>query len=387
MFDNDTIIDPFTGEVVTLLSQRPDSAPEVTVTNHAPVVRSSNAPVIHHISEFRDQIIGELRLRAEFGDDAAGGELLGFRELDERLNIESGRLIYLGAREGVGKTALALQVARTIALRVDPSTGRGGTVLYAITEMAARQTVMRVIAGFAQVEAKSLRRGVTDNVVSAAEYAFELLEKSGLYIVNVAGRGVDEVCDLVRQFKAEHPDLRAVFVDNLTGVSPSRTKRTQGLHEYIGEIVEKFNVLAMGDAGVGAPVILLGHLTRPERGQSTRRPSSLDIAGSDKVNRWADTIVLLHKRDEATGSPESTQWGTGPFGGGPAPHMASEASHEVLVTKNRDGETFICDIDFIGSQLRFVDPAGTTARPYEMPSPEPVARTEFRRRMAELDDL
>jgi replicative DNA helicase len=378
--EESAFFDPKTGELLATTATRPD----VPSSHQGVPEANTSLPVVHHVSEFRDRVLGELRLRLELGDEAAGGELIGFRELDEQLNVEAGRLIYLGAREGVGKTALALQMARNIALRLDAS-GKGGDVLYAITEMSAVQAVTRVIAAFAQVEARSLRKGVTEDVVAATERAFDLLSKSGLHIVNVAGRTIDEIDAVARQFHARHPGLRAVFVDNLTGVSPSKVRRSQGLHEYIGEIIEKLNLLAMPDLGIGCPVVVLGHLTRPERGQATRRPSGTDVAGSDKVNRWADTIILLHRREET--GVESKSWSTTPFGSGPAAAVSSDASHEVLVVKNRDGVAFICDLHFIGAELRFVDPTGPTVRPYEMPSAEPAARTEFRRRMSELPAL
>jgi replicative DNA helicase len=375
-----------------------------------------------HISTYADRILAELTLRAEFGDDAVGGESVGFQELDKELIVEAGKLIYVGAREGVGKTAWALQTARYMATRKNAQTGLGGTVVYFITEMGVQETVERILVSFAQLEARSLKRGVTQETIDAVRKAFALLERSGLYIVNAAGWHVDQLVGEARAFRAAHQDLRAVFVDNLTGIAPSATRRSQGLHEYVGEIVEKLNMLAMTDKGLAVPVFLLGHLTRPERLARHKEPTSLDIAGSDKVNRWANAIVLLHERSDddrvgvGSGKPSSPVAG---FGGGGAsvvrPNLLGTGafgedlwtspdgrdtwspsdigsadvgcSHVALVTKNRGGRKFRCDLNFIGAQMRFEDPAGDTLRPYEMPDPEPERRSEFRRRMQELGDL
>lgn len=364
--------------------EEPQPARPVASRADTPTTPSSTDGITaRHVGAYREKIVAKMRLNYQYGDDAIGGELLGFRELDEELNIEAGRLTVMAAREGVGKTACALQMARNVSTRINAETGRGGVSLYLITEMSAEQTVERVIAGFAQVEARKMRRGVTEDIITATERAFTLLETSGLHIANVAGRNINEIVAFVRQFKTEHQDLRIVFVDNLTGIAPYKVSRQQGLHEYVGEIVEALNRLSMPDVGVNAPIFLLAHLARPERGKEGRRPASTDLAGSDRINRFADTIILLHKLDEASTNPDAHE----PFDPFAPASSTFNRTHEVLVTKNRDGRQFICDLEFVGPQLRFIDPKSPTVRPYEVPKPESEARSEYRKRILELETL
>lgn len=377
-------------------------------------------PDATHISEFRERILAELRLRAEFGDAAVGGEELGFAELNQELIVEAGRLMVVGAREGVGKTAWALQVARYIATRLNPLTGRGGTVVYYITEMSVQQTVERVVVAFAQLQMRQLKKGVTLEVVAAVEKAFDELEKSGLHIKNVAGWSVDDIVAHATAFKAENKDLRATFVDNLTGIKPARHLQNKAQWEQWNDIVDKLNTLSMTDKGIGTPVVLLAHLKRADKLHAGKEPTAQDFAGSDGINRWASILVLIHERSQeerdaaaAATAPAST----GGFGGGgfAATNLTGKqdpfaepvwsdskgeqwgkseigsadgsCSHTFLVVKNRDGRRFRSDLNFIGAQMRFEDPKAKTVRPYEMPEPEPEARTEFRRRMLELGDL
>lgn len=384
-----------------------------------------------HISEFRERILAELRLRAEYGDAAIGGEELGFSELDEELIVEAGRLMVIGAREGVGKTAWALQSARYVASRINPLTGRGGTTVYYITEMSVQQAVERVVVSFAQLQMRQLKKGVTPDVIAAVEKAFDLLERSGLHIRNVAGWDIDAIVADARLFKGQHEDLRAVFVDNLTGVGAAREFRNRAQWEQWGDVVGKLNTLSMADKGIAVPVILLAHLKRGDKQNPSREPDAQSFAGSDAINRWASMLVLIHERSpeerSAAGDPDaqaarmpatSAVGFGGGFGGGGSPFAKSEpfegsygdqewtssdgkdvwkrseigasdssCSHTFIVVKNRDGRRFRADLNFIGAQMRFTDPNGRTIRPYEMPDAEPVARTQFRAAMAALGDL
>lgn len=371
--------------------------------------------VAQHVSVYANRIIAELELRAKFGDDAAGGESLGFTEIDQEMVVEGGQLIVLGAREGEGKTAFALQTARYIATRADAQTGKGGVVVYYITEMGVQETVERVVATLGQLDARKLKRGVTLATVDAARRGFEVLARSGMYIVNAAGWNNEAIERDARAFHLEHPDVRMVFVDNLTGINPTKVKRSAGMHEYIGEIVEGLNLLSMKDKGIGIPVVLLAHLVRPDKMARSKRPTAFDFAGSDKINRWASVLILLHRKseDELCGGDRSAM----PFGGGGyqglgrAPAAFSDddtfvvgpdrekwkrsevgaqdatCSHEFIVVKHRNGRKFISDLDFIGEQMRFVDPKGKTVRPYETAAPETLARAEFREQMRALGDL
>ncbi len=350
-----------------------------------------------HISEAEDRIVRELELRLKYGADAVGGEALGFAELDANVFLGPGHLAVVGAREGVGKTAWGLQVARTIATRTSAATGKGGTVLYFITEMSVQQTVERVVASFAQLEIRSLKRGVTLSVVEAVKRAFALLRDSGLWIVDAVGWSVDKLVADARAFRRDHDDLRAVFVDNLTGVHPSQVRRSQGSYEYVGEIVEKLLVLAHEAKGVCAPVILFSHLRRSNGRTEDTPPNAQDFAGSDLINRWADVLVLLHQRG-LSGQPSCAKLppGVGPFDdmfiasdsskwrrndiGTPA----TDATHELLVVKNRTGKAFVCDLRFVGEQMRFEDPNQATTRPYELPRAENAGTAGFRRELLSL---
>lgn len=389
-----------------------------TVNDTDPVAVDGYTSAAQHVSAFADRIVAELELRAEFGDAAAGGEELGFTEVDEHMIAEGGRLIVIGAREGVGKTAWALQVARTMATRTSTVTGKGGTVVYYITEMGVQETIERVVATFAHLEARNLKWGVTLDTVAAVRRGFELLAESGLYIANAAGWDSERIDKDARAFARQHRDLRAVFVDNLTGVRPPRARTSMRSDELIGEIVGQLNTLSMMDKGLGVPVILLAHLRRPDKLAVSKRPTATDFAGSDMINRWASILVLLHEKPTEDRALVSGPVPDGPapvggFGGGGNPFRTKQdpfvdsfldgdgarwstsevgqadtgCSHEFICVKNRGGRKFVVDLDFIGAQMRFVDPKQRTVRPYSMPTAESAARSEFRTRMRDLGDL
>ncbi|MBT9254439.1 AAA family ATPase [Phycicoccus sp. MAQZ13P-2] len=406
-------------------SHAPLDPPEMAAfrpTQSRPAKPAQRAEV-RHISDFADAIIGQLELREEYGNDAVPGERTGFEEVDEYLVVEGGRLVTLGAREGVGKTAWALGVARTIATRQSGVDGSTGKVLYFITEMGLLEVAQRIVAQFAQVESSTMKRDVTKATVESIQRAFALLESSGLYLCPVSGQSVDVIDATARQFAAENPDLRAVFVDNLTGIkAPAGVRNSMRSDELITAVMERLAQLAQSGTGLGVPVWLLAHLKRPDSRNAQARPDALQIAGSDGVNRWSDVLLLLHRKDDSVEHPIATPpasgfsdgggfggggFGGGGFGGGtfnpggfgttlptsfsdgdgkqwktsevglPSP----DCSHELLCVKNRDGRRFVADLDFIGPELRFLDPSNRTVRPYAMPQAESARTAEYRAKL------
>lgn len=386
--------DPFLPEGARWIEPAPQPArpaPRPARAHSSPTTMPpAPADAVVHISETRDRILGEMALRAKHGDDAVGGEETGFTELDENILVDAGRLFVLGAREGVGKTAWGLQVARTIGTRKDPRTGRGGTVLYFITEMSVEQVTERILASFAHLPVRAIKKGVNDKTIAAIEKAYDLLAQSGINVVDAAGWSIDDICEAAQQFKQNNPDLRAVFVDNITGVNPATVKRGQGSHEYIGEIVTKLNALASEATGVGAPVWAFAHLTRANPQNPDKTPTAQSFAGSDQINRWAHTLVLLHRKEDGPKYNDEKEYQEragreAGFDNAPPIHGTHHATtHELIVVKNRDGATFKCDLVFIGPQMRFLNPDTPTVRPYSAPEAESENRAAFRRDLQEL---
>lgn len=347
-----------------------------------------------HARDIAMGLLDEAKLRHEYGADAVAGEQMGLREVDENLHIEPGRVFVLAGGPGDGKTALALQWSRHVATRaIAPAPGSDrpagtGAVLYVLTEMTAKNALERAAQEFAHLSLRDLRAGMTDKSLDDFREALRELWRSGLTFLEAAGRSVDDVAHMVREWKRSTPEARMVVIDNMTGLAPSRNvRRNAAMPERVGDVMRVVHALSMEES---LPIWLLAHTTRPASGTTRTRPQLTDIANSSDVERFAHAVCFISKKvPSAEGggwvdTRPDPRWNADPaasWGG----REDIEADREFHVAKNRDGQLFTCDLRFIGEQMRFEDPKGRTVRPYELPEAESPRQAEYRSRLRTLE--
>jgi replicative DNA helicase len=324
-----------------------------------------------HISDTVEPILAELRLRAEFPNVTLTQS--GLANLDEVVWLDYGTLTVVAARPGVGKTVLGAQLARQWAVE--------GEVWLYVTEMTIQDWVLRLVAAHAQVSFTSLRKAPTAQAVAAAERALEELAGLSIRFVQCAGWGINDVIAHARKGAATLGQPRGIIVDNLGGLTTQAARRSDR-DLWFGDIIKQLAILRLPDSegGIGAPVVAIHHLNRDGAGglSGTQRPASSSLAGSDQIERDADTLLLLHRLakpvDGFSGSADGPDWPAG-------------TTHEAIVAKNRFGEPCVLPLRFVGEELRFEDPAGARPQPYTLPEAPSGDAVELRRRLAELPKI
>ena len=223
-----------------------------------------------------------------------------FALLDYFLNggWSPGELIYIGARPGMGKTALGLLCAKAAA-------GHQRSVLIVSREMTNLALARRMVAQDGRVNASSLKRAaLTESELHRVGTAVSRLANLPIWLT-------DQVITLeqLNHLMSESRHLGLVVVDYLQLLrAPASIKERRHQVEYVSAGLK---TLALE---YQVPIICLSSLSRPQDKDRPRRPTLADLRESGELEHDADVILMLHRPDPA--QPEV----------------------ECLVQKNREGQ-------------------------------------------------
>ncbi len=222
-----------------------------------------------------------------------GGELTGvatgFKKFDEMTGgLQPGELVVIAARPSMGKTAMALNIARNAAV------DHGKKVAIFSLEMTRRALALRLLASEARVDFSSFRRGfgsVSDHTRLVA--AGGTLANADIWIDDSGMITILEIKAKCRRLDSEH-GLDLVIVDYLQLAHGNRPTHRKDLE--IAEISHGLKALAKE---LDIPVIALSQLNRgPEqRDPDKRRPNMGDLRESGAIEQDADVIGFIY-RDE-----------------------------------------------------------------------------------------
>lgn len=253
----------------------------------------------------------------------------GFRDLDvDTGGLQPGELVVVAARPSMGKTALALNIARNAAVE------HGKKVAIFSLEMTRLSLVLRLLASEARVDFNSIRKGFgTQNEQKELQWAAGRLNDSKLWIDDSGMVTILEIRAKCRRLAAEH-GLDLVLVDYLQLVHSDKPSQRKDLE--VGEISHGLKALAKE---LELPVVALSQLNRgPEqRDPDKRRPNMGDLRESGAIEQDADVIAFIY-RDEVY-NKDSPDKGIA----------------ELLIEKQRNGPTGKIKLQFEGRFARFND--------------------------------
>jgi replicative DNA helicase len=292
--------------------------------------------------------IGRSRSRATFRslheemDDAIdfvealmdrGGELTGvpsgFKDLDEKTGgLQPGELIVIAARPSMGKTALALNIARNAAV------DHGKKVAIFSLEMTKRALALRFLSSEARVDLSSFRRGFG----SHADHT-KLVQKAGVLAeapIWIDDSGLITILEIKAKCRrlATERGLDMVMVDYLQLAHGDTRAARKDLE--IAEISHGLKALAKE---LDIPVIALSQLNRgPEqRDPDKRRPNMGDLRESGAIEQDADVIAFIY-RDEVYNPTEENR-----------------GLAELILAKQRNGPTGTVRLSFEARYANFRD--------------------------------
>ena len=272
-----------------------------------------------------------------------GGELTGvptgFKELDEKTGgLQAGELIIIAARPSMGKTALALNIARNAAVN------HGRKVAVFSLEMTAQSLVLRLLSSEAELDASKFRSGyLSTHDHRLLTTAANRLQDAGLWIDDSGTITVLEMKAKCRRMKAER-GLDLVIVDYLQlAHADGRSERRE---QEISEISRGLKALAKE---LEIPVVALSQLNRGPENRTGRdkRPMLADLRESGAIEQDADVIAFIY-RDEVYNRDDESVRGLA----------------ELIIAKQRNGPTGTVELTFQPRYARFLDRSGD-----EIPGP------------------
>jgi replicative DNA helicase len=256
----------------------------------------------------------------------------GFQDVDEITGgLQPGELIIIASRPSMGKTALALNIARNAAR------DHRKKVAFFSLEMTTRSLILRLLASEAKIDFSTLRKGFLPK--SAYERLTEAgakLSRAEIWIDDSGTATILEIKAKSRRLKAER-GLDLVVVDYLQLASADGRRDRKDLE--IAEISRGLKALAKE---LQLPVVALSQLNRgPEqRDPDKRRPILGDLRESGAIEQDADVIAFIYR--EVVYKKETED-----------PNLA-----ELIIAKQRNGPTGTVNLHFEGRYAHFEDRSG-----------------------------
>lgn len=272
---------------------------------------------------------------ARDSDSHLRGVPSGFLDLDR---ITSGwqksDLIILASRPSMGKTALALSMARNVAVEFSRP------VAFFSLEMSAVQLVTRLISSESELRSEKLKQGnLAGHEWQQLTSKIANLVDAKIFIDDTPALSIFELRAKCRRLKQQH-DINMVFVDYLqlmSGGGESRGNREQ----EISNISRSLKALAKE---LDVPVLALSQLSRAveNRPGQSKRPILSDLRESGAIEQDADMVLFIYR-------PE--YYKIDEFEDGSSTHRIAE----LIISKHRNGPTGEVKLKFIDTFAKFED--------------------------------
>lgn len=283
------------------------------------------------------EVVGEAWDRIESlhnaDSSATRGVPSGFKELDNMLaGFQPSDLIILAARPSMGKSSLALDIARQAATLYNVPVG------FFSLEMSTHSLVDRILAAEARVDAWRLRTGKlsTDEEFEQIKGALDRLSSAPIYFDDQPAASILTMRSAARRLMREK-GLGLIIVDYLQLMVPTYSRASDNLVQQVTEISRSLKGMARE---LNVPVIALSQLSRAVE-QRRGRPRLSDLRDSGSIEQDADVVMFIHREDKMSETGTSDRPGVA----------------EILIEKHRNGPT--------GKVELFFDERRTTFLPIE----------------------
>jgi replicative DNA helicase len=300
-------------------------------------------------------------------DGKLSGMATGLHDLDRMMGgLQSSDLVILAGRPGMGKTALATNIAFNIAKGYEGEkqpdgtvkTVNGGIVGFFSLEMSAEQLATRIIAEQSGVPSYKIRRGDIreDDFYKITDVAREM-QTMPLYIDQTGGLSIAQLAARARRLKRQR-GLDMLVVDYIQLLSGAARKSDNRVQE-VTEITTGMKALAKE---LNVPIVALSQLSRQVEQRDDKRPQLSDLRESGSIEQDADVVMFvfreeyyLKNKEPKAGTEEHFKW-----------QSDMDQAHgraEIIIGKQRHGPTGTVPLAFQADVTRF----GNLAREDHLP--------------------
>jgi replicative DNA helicase len=262
----------------------------------------------------------------------------GFTKLDEFTGgLHGGDLFIVAARPSMGKTALALNIAQHVALKLKQ------TVAVFSLEMSKESLLTRMLCSAARVDSQRFRAGyLTQEERTKLNRALHELVEAPLYIDDSAGIHLMEIHAKLRRLQSERGHVGLVIVDYLQLMSghgrfENRNQEVSALSRGMKLLAKELNV----------PMMVLSQLSRAvETRQGDHRPQLSDLRESGSIEQDADVVGFIFREEVYNRDREDLR-----------------GLAELIVAKQRNGPVGTVNLVFLHAQTKFENRAEDTGEP------------------------
>lgn len=265
----------------------------------------------------------------------------GFSDLDTLLNgLKRSDMAVLAARPSVGKSALALAMARNLAL------GQQGKVAVFSLEMSGEQVASRLVSAEANVDSQRLPWGRhTEAEEARISRAIGNLSQAEIYVDDTAGLSVAELRAKARRIKMDI-GLDMLVVDHIQlmhagfGNETNRVAEISYISRSLKELARELEV----------PVLAISQLSRAVEARQPHIPMLSDLRESGSIEQDADVVMFIYREDMYV---QREEW-EDLHPQEPGAHYPAGVA-QLIVAKHRNGPTGTVHLRFVKNVAKFED--------------------------------
>ena len=302
----------------------------------------------------------EMASAAHQRDGHLSGLSTGIQRLDQMMGgLQGSDLIILAGRPGMGKSALATNIAFNIAASYEPvpqadgsmKAANGGVVGFFSLEMSSEQLATRIISEQTEISSSKIRRGeITDEDFRKLVACAEMMQKIPLYLDQTGGISIAQLAARARRLKRQR-GLDLLVIDYIQLMQGSSKRASENRVQEITEITTGLKALGKE---LNVPIIALSQLSRAVESRDDKRPQLSDLRESGSIEQVADVVLFVYRveyylknKEPKLGSAEYLTWETD--------LNYARGKAEVIIGKQRHGPTGTVQLAFQGEFTRFTD--------------------------------
>ena len=292
-------------------------------------------------------------------DGGLSGMATGLTDLDSKMGgLQKSDLIILAGRPGMGKTALATNIAYNIAKAFAPGdfrpdgtreTVNGGVVGFFSLEMSAEQLATRIIAEQTGIPSNKIRRGVINEAdfENIKDISIEL-QSLPFYVDETGGLSIGQLAARARRLKRQR-GLDLLVIDYIQLLQGSTRRSSENRVQEITEITTRLKALAKE---LMVPIVALSQLSRQVENREDKRPQLSDLRESGSIEQDADVVLFVY-REEYYLTNKEPRPGTADHDKWLSEMDAVHGKAEVIIGKQRHGPTGTVSLQFDAEVTRF----------------------------------
>jgi replicative DNA helicase len=253
----------------------------------------------------------------------------GFKQLDNMLSgLQRSDLVVLAARPSMGKSSLALDIARHVAVFENLPVG-----IFSL-EMGKDQLVERLLSSHANIDSWRLRTGklqdgAGDNDFSRLQAAMGSLSEAPIYINDIGMANILQIRAMARRLQQDK-GLGLIVIDYLQLMD-----HTNKYASPIQQVTENSRALKMLAKELNIPILVLSQLSRAVEQRTPHRPMLSDLRESGAIEQDADVVMFIYREDKYN------------------ENSLEKNIAEIIVAKHRNGPTGAIKLYFDENRVSF----------------------------------